>query len=158
MPSGVKYTKEELEAAAAVSVCVTDVIRYFGLRITGGSHANFKRRLEDYGIDTSHFIGPLANQSTRNRPNRKAAEEILVLGDARNGPVKARRLRMALDEIGRPVVCECGQGPKWNGKFLQLQIDHVNGRRWDNRPENIRYLCPNCRSQTDTFGSKNKPV
>ena len=158
MPNGVKYTKEQLEEAAAASFCTTDVIRFFNLRITGGSHANFKRLLVVHDIDTSHFQGQSANQATRHRPTRKPAAEILVLGDASSSPVKARRLRMALNEIGRDAVCECGQDSKWNGGFLQLQIDHINGQRWDNRPENLRYLCPNCHSQTDTYGSKNKPL
>lgn len=158
MPRGVKYTREELEEAAKASLCIADVIRYFDLRFTGGTHSNFKRRLADYNIDTSHFIGVAANQQTRHRPNRKTAQEILILGEPLTPPVKTSRLRRALEEIGRPTICECGQESEWNGKFLQLQIDHINGLRWDNRPENLRYLCPNCHSQTDTFGSKNKQL
>lgn len=158
MPRGVKYTREQLEEAALASTCIADVIRFFGLRFTGGSHSNFKRRLASEGIDTSHFIGQSANQKTRHRPNRKSAMEILVLAEPLTPPAKAKRLRRALDETGRPVICGCGQGPEWNGEFLQLQIDHINGKRWDNRPENVRYLCPNCHSQTETYGSKNKPI
>ena len=33
---------------------------------------------------------------------------------------------------------------------------HIDGRGWDNRPENLRFLCPNCHAQTDTFCSKNR--
>jgi hypothetical protein len=49
---------------------------------------------------------------------------------------------------------ECGQGPIWNGKPLILQLDHIDGNSDDNRPSNIRLLCPSCHSQTDTFAAK----
>lgn len=49
----------------------------------------------------------------------------------------------------------CGNIGEWNGKKLTLQIDHINGVNTDNRIINLRFLCPNCHSQTETFGSKN---
>jgi hypothetical protein len=46
-------------------------------------------------------------------------------------------------------------GLKWNGLPLALQVDHhQNGDTNDNRRENLRFLCPNCHSQTDTFAGK----
>ena len=38
---------------------------------------------------------------------------------------------------------------------LTLQLDHINGINNDNRKENLRFLCPNCHSQTNTFAGKN---
>jgi hypothetical protein len=49
---------------------------------------------------------------------------------------------------------ECGL-IEWRGRKLSIQIDHVNGIHNDNRLENLRMLCPNCHSQTDTFGARN---
>jgi len=48
----------------------------------------------------------------------------------------------------------CGLS-EWRGSPLSIQIDHVNGIRDDHRLENLRMLCPNCHSQTDTFAAKN---
>lgn len=50
---------------------------------------------------------------------------------------------------------ECGCGEVWNGKKITLPIDHIDGNWRNNSPNNLRPLCPNCHSQTDTFGSKN---
>jgi 5-methylcytosine-specific restriction endonuclease McrA len=45
---------------------------------------------------------------------------------------------------------ECGIN-SWCGKKLVLELDHINGVNNDNRLTNLRLLCPNCHSQTDTF-------
>jgi hypothetical protein len=44
----------------------------------------------------------------------------------------------------------------WRGRAISIQIDHINGIRDDHRVENLRMLCPNCHSQTDTFAAKNR--
>ncbi|NCB78577.1 MAG: HNH endonuclease [Bacilli bacterium] len=52
----------------------------------------------------------------------------------------------------QPQKCEiCGCSNIWNDKILKLEVDHVNGDRSDSRKCNLRLLCPNCHSQTDTF-------
>jgi len=45
---------------------------------------------------------------------------------------------------------------EWHGSHLTLELDHINGVRSDNRVENLRWLCPNCHSQTPTFRVYNK--
>lgn len=44
----------------------------------------------------------------------------------------------------------------WNGKPLTLILDHADGNRRDNRPRNLQLLCPNCDSQSETRGGKNR--
>ena len=50
---------------------------------------------------------------------------------------------------------ECGISD-WQGKKLTLHVDHVDGNPADDRPENLRLLCPNCHSQTPFLGNANK--
>ena len=54
------------------------------------------------------------------------------------------------------MCANCGNIGEWNGQSLTLQIDHINGINNDNRKENLRWLCPNCHSQTSTYTGKNK--
>lgn len=54
-----------------------------------------------------------------------------------------------------PYVCsECGNDGNYNDKPLILQLDHIDGNPINNVLENLRFLCPNCHSQTDTFAGK----
>lgn len=53
----------------------------------------------------------------------------------------------------RCLVCGLDE---WMGKPIPLTLDHINGVHNDNRLENLRIICANCHSQTDTFCGKNK--
>jgi hypothetical protein len=44
------------------------------------------------------------------------------------------------------------------GLPLVLQLDHINGVHNDNRIENLRWLCPNCHTQTHTFAGRKRTV
>lgn len=43
----------------------------------------------------------------------------------------------------------------WNNKPITLWLDHIDGDASNNDPTNFRLICPNCDSQSDTFGAKN---
>ena len=49
----------------------------------------------------------------------------------------------------------CLNDGNWKGQKLSLHLDHINGDSSDNRIDNLRFLCPNCHSQTDTYAGKN---
>ena len=52
----------------------------------------------------------------------------------------------------REYVCAvCGHPPVWNGRSLTLEVDHINGDSSDCRLANLRWICPNCHSQTGTY-------
>jgi hypothetical protein len=66
---------------------------------------------------------------------------------------QAQNLPIRCDE---PGCCFHTTELTWNGKPLKPILDHVNGNRRDNRPGNLRYLCPNCDSQQATRGGLNR--
>jgi hypothetical protein len=49
----------------------------------------------------------------------------------------------------------CNVNEIWNNKILNLHLDHKNGNNKDNSFDNLRFLCPNCHTQTDTYTAKN---
>ncbi len=40
------------------------------------------------------------------------------------------------------------ENPRWNGKKITLEINHIDASERNWRPKNLRLLCPNCHSQT----------
>lgn len=51
--------------------------------------------------------------------------------------------------------CSCCGIDTWNGKDITLWTDHIDGNATNNHPSNFRLICPNCDSQSETFGAKN---
>jgi hypothetical protein len=52
--------------------------------------------------------------------------------------------------------CERCMGSQWMGQNIPLELDHADGNAGNNKPNNIRLLCPNCHAQTPTAKGKNR--
>jgi len=153
-----KYTRELLTEAVTNSISIAGVLRYLEIPLSGGTHAHIGRRLKRLGIDTSHFLG---QAHSRKQPSawRLTPEQVLVVLKPESPRPRAHVLRRTLIEVGRLYACtSCGIGGEWNGKPIILHVDHINGDWLGNRKENLRFLCPNCHSQTSTFAGRIRTV
>src|SRR5205807_8001623 len=85
-------------------------------------------------------------------PHGMPIDELLSAGKRRGRQhVKLRLLAAGLKD----ERCESCGLTVWRDRPLTMALHHVNGDRHDNRLQNLQLLCPNCHSQTDTFGGRN---
>nr|WP_188547058.1 HNH endonuclease [Rhodococcus trifolii] len=151
-----KYTEEVLREAVDQSNSIAGVLRHLGVPLSGGSHAHISRRIRRLEIDTSHFTGQ-AHLKGKSSSNRRTAATILIRRAPGSARAKPHHLRRAMLESGVVEECAlCRLGPAWMGEPLRLHVDHVDGNPLDCRLVNLRFLCPNCHSQTPTWAGRNR--
>lgn len=139
----------ELEKAVRESFNLSQVLRRLRYRVSSCSYRLLRREISSRGIDTSHFR-KTGGWSGGPRP----LDDILVVDSLHinSHSLKGRLVKEGLLEEKCDV---CDRLPEWLGRPLSLHLDHINGERGDNRLSNLRLLCPNCHSQTPTWGVKN---
>lgn len=150
-----RIDSDELRAAVEASVSIRETLRRLGLGENGGTYAGIKAAIRRHGIDTTHFLGQgwARGMQGKARHSGRSLEEVLVTDSP---TTNTARLRKRLLRAGlKDHRCEgCGLR-EWQGELIPLQLDHVDGNRSDNRLENLRLLCPNCHSQTETWCGRN---
>ena len=103
-------------------------------------------RLEAYNISTDHFTSSTARQ------DRNVENTLVENTTACDNTVRSYYFKGNYTEYKCSI---CGQEPVWQGKELVLTLDHINGNHKDSRIENLRWVCPNCDRQLDTFAGRN---
>ncbi len=73
--------------------------------------------------------------------------------DYDRAPLKHRLIKLKIIPCDNCAIC--GLKREWMGRPLVLVLDHINGVNNDHRKDNLRFICPNCNSQTDTFSGRN---
>lgn len=147
-------TDEEFIELIKNSTCIKEVLFKLGYTTSGNSwgYSQIKERMRILNLNSKDFKGKSALQSKKGEslPN----EKLFIQANHNRKMVRRRIISENLIEY-KCAICGISE---WNGKKLSLELDHINGINNDHRLENLRFLCPNCHSQTSTYGAKNKDV
>lgn len=149
-----KLSDEQFVELLKKSSTISEVLFKLGYTVKGNSwgYSQVKRRMDDLNLDYSIFKGKSAVIKT-NKLNNARKEDILK-ENCKHQRTVLRRYIIKNNLIPyKCAICGCTE---WQGKTLSLELDHINGVNNDNRLENLRFLCPNCHSQTSTYGSRNQ--
>lgn len=153
-----KLSKEDFISIIKKSKCFADVCKNLNLRREGGYYNTIKRRIKRENIDISHFLS-ISELMKLKEINSHWISKVEFLNRLNNNiPISIDTIKNKLIEFNiLPYECyECHITNKWNKKFIRLQLDHKDGNHKNNALNNLRWLCPNCHSQTDTFCGKHK--
>lgn len=151
-----KLSDEQFVELLKKSSTISEVLFKLGYTVKGNSwgYSQVKRRMDDLNLDCSIFKGKSAVIKT-NKLNNVKKEDILK-ENCKHQRTVLRRYIIKNNLIPyKCAICGCTE---WQGKTLSLELDHINGVNNDNRLENLRFLCPNCHSQTSTYGSRNQQL
>jgi hypothetical protein len=161
-----KVPEAELRRLVANASSVAQVLQRLGLPDQGRAHHELTTRIRKLAIETSHMSGARWSKghtsSTHASVARGAQKRSLADADVfiecspliNDGPALTKRLLA----LGWEYRCSACRIVEWQGQRLVLHLDHINGIANDNRLENLRFLCPNCHSQTDTYCNKKRPL
>jgi HNH endonuclease len=132
------FSREEVETAISSSKTMGAAAKLLGV-----SFPTFKREAERFGL-----YAPVKQLNVR-----------FDLSDVFAGKhpqyPTSKLARRLVQEGHKRYMCEgCGVGDTWNGSKLTLELDHVDGDNSNHSLENLRFLCPNCHSQTPTFRNR----
>ena len=82
----------------------------------------------------------------------KAKTTKLLLADFDSLRIESKKKRVLLEQNRACLICGISS---WQEKPLKLAVDHKDGNTNNNTRDNLRGLCPNCHSQTETFCGRN---
>lgn len=142
------FNEKEVNVAVKNSNSLRQTLHKLGIAVGGSNSKLLREFIIKFEIKIDHF----KFMHTRKVGEKSSDDEYFAKNTIRNGSHTKKRLILDHDFIEE--CGECDLGTEWNGKPISLQVDHIDGDHHNNEVNNLRFLCPNCHSQCETFGSK----
>lgn len=142
-------SKEEIIEKIKDSFCIREVLTKLGVNSNGSGAYNTIRR-----FCTDNDIELKFNTKNLTIPKKLYKLEEILVENSKYQNRKKLKERLIKEGLLINKCYECGL-IDWNGKPISLHLEHINGVNDDHRKENLKLLCPNCHSQTNTFSGRN---
>lgn len=148
-------TDEQFVSLIKNSTNISEVLFKLGYSIKGNSwgFSKVRRRMDELNLSFKDFKG---KSSLKFGSEKNITYDMLFKENCKHNRSVLRRFIIKNKLL--PYKCNVCGVTEWNGRTLSLELDHINGINNDNRIENLRFLCPNCHSQTTTYGSRNQQL
>lgn len=143
------WTDEALLAAIPNNNSWSSVALSLGLSTHGTNIQRLRQRARELQADTTSIVGVQGGRKMKYTD----PDTVLCVNTLSRTVVKNFILR---NGILKYQCVGCNNEGRWNGDKLVLQLDHIDGNPHNNQLNNLRFLCPNCHSQTPTYVAKNK--
>lgn len=148
-----QYTEQEIKEIIENSYSFAECCRKIGYSDKGRHGSDMiKQYCQDHDIKIDHFSSTL----NANKASTKYSLDDILVENSTYRNIQRLKLRLVSEHRLEYKCACCGNTGEWNGLPLTLELDHINGNHSDHRITNLRFLCPNCHSQTTTYSGKNK--
>lgn len=145
----IKIDDSEIIKAVNCSLTMSQAAAKLGIHFnTFSRHA---KRLDIYKPN----MGGKGTRKPKKEGNGKILLDDILTGKFPTYQTFKLKNRLISEGLKQNKCEKCGID-SWNGLSIMCELDHINGNSRDHRLTNLRILCPNCHSQTDTFRAKNK--
>ena len=150
------FSKKELEDVVQNNTSWNNIL----LALDGYNSHNkmvpfLKERLDELEIDYSHLNPEKTKEKIhKGNQNKHFSDEEIFQKNSGFSSNTVRKRFFKLTKESNYKCAICGQKPFWNGKPLVLTMDHIDGNNKNHSFDNLRWVCPNCDRQLDSYGNK----
>ena len=157
-----KYDETKLRELVKKSINMANLLSFYNIIPAGGNYSTMYRQLKHFNIDTSHWGTGKQRQGhlkgkTHNWSPRVPLSEIMIKDTKWGGGSDRLKKRLLQEKMFERKCYRCNL-TEWQGNLIPIELDHINGDKFDNRKENLTILCPNWHALTPTYRKRKRKI